>query len=285
MTLFINTLLLFVVADFVVTPFFDTATDLVFTRVGSVYPDRIKIVARYPFLNDTENSDIRVVYRQLDGPGTETWKDGPVMNFTKESDWVDTVTLRGLWPRTSYECEFDCILYPYPLTLQETDTFHPLNDTSIMRPIQFRTFPDPRLPTGHRFRFVVSSCILPNFPYRGPLHSRSIKGFDLLTDYLFSKPNRRVSQHSESEEVSDTSATTSDAATEVPSPIEQDKSEVIPLSSQAEFLLFLGDFIYADVPMYIGDNKEAYRRLYRRNYLSDSFRKLYEKLRKCFIEA
>lgn len=93
-------------ADFLITPFVDTASDLVFTRVGSVYPDRVKIVARYPLLNDTENGHIHVVYRQLDSPGSnETWKEGPVMNFTKESDWVDTVTLRGLWPGSSYECE------------------------------------------------------------------------------------------------------------------------------------------------------------------------------------
>ncbi|KAG6865886.1 hypothetical protein C0991_010967 [Blastosporella zonata] len=43
-------------------------------------------------------------------------------------------------------------------------------------------------------------------------------------------------------------------------------------------MLFLGDFIYADVPIYIGDDMEAYRRLYRRNYISDSFRKIYERL-------
>jgi alkaline phosphatase D len=42
--------------------------------------------------------------------------------------------------------------------------------------------------------------------------------------------------------------------------------------------MFLGDFIYADVPFYFGDDKEAYRRLYRRNYLSESFRKVYERL-------
>jgi alkaline phosphatase D len=281
MTLLVNTLLLFLVADFVITPFFDTATDLVFTRVGSVYPDRIKIVARYPFLNGTENGDIRVVYRQLDGPTSETWKDGPVMNFTKEFDWVDTVTLRGLWPSTFYECEFHHYSVASILADQETDTLLASNDTPIVtRPIGFRTFPDPRLPTGHRFRFLVSSCILPNFPYRGPMHRRTIKGFDLVTDYLFSRPNRKFSQHFEPGEASDTSAITSDVASETPSPMEKDKREDVPLSSQAEFLLFLGDFIYADVPMYTGDTKEDYRRLYRRNYLSDSFRKLYEKLRK-----
>jgi len=43
-------------------------------------------------------------------------------------------------------------------------------------------------------------------------------------------------------------------------------------------MLFLGDFIYADVPIYHGDSKHAYRRLYRRNYNSPSFRKVYERL-------
>ena len=47
-----------------------------------------------------------------------------------------------------------------------------------------------------------------------------------------------------------------------------------------EFMIFMGDFIYADVPVYYGDDKEAYRRFYRRNYNSPSFRRVYERLRK-----
>jgi alkaline phosphatase D len=54
----------------------------------------------------------------------------------------------------------------------------------------------------------------------------------------------------------------------------------VPSLPGIDFLLFLGDFIYADVPIYIGDQKEAYRRLYRRNYQSHSFRKVYEQIRK-----
>lgn len=81
----------------------------------------------------------------------------------------------------------------------------------------------------------------PNFPYL-PLQGRRIKGFDLLADYLWPS-----------------------ATPNVPPPV--------------EFLMLLGDFIYADVPLYFGDDKEAYRRLYRRNYMSKSFRKIYERLR------
>ena len=50
-------------------------------------------------------------------------------------------------------------------------------------------------------------------------------------------------------------------------------------SLPAEFMLFLGDFVYADVPYYFGDNLDAYRRLYRRSYQSPSFRRVYERLR------
>ena len=54
---------------------------------------------------------------------------------------------------------------------------------------------------------------------------------------------------------------------------------------RTEFLMFLGDFIYADVPAYFGDSLEAYRRLYRRNYQSPSFRKVDEQLRTSFCHS
>ena len=123
-------------------------------------------------------------------------------------------------------------------------------------PLKFHTFPDPRLPTGSHFRFVVSSCATPNFPY-APLQGRRIKGYDLLADYLW--PSK--------------STATEDALTAVAD------ADTPP----AEFMLFLGDFIYADVPMYFGDNVEAYRRFYRRNYQSPSFRKVYERLREYYL--
>src|SRR6266567_2635566 len=104
------------------------------------------------------------------------------------------------------------------------------NASILTHPARFRTFPDPRINTP--FRFIASSCITPNFPYKGPLNRHSIAGFDLLARNL-----------------------------------------------DAQFMIFLGDFIYADVPVYFGDDKEAYRRLYRRNYQSPSFKKVYQQLR------
>ncbi|KAH9483815.1 hypothetical protein JR316_0003293 [Psilocybe cubensis] len=213
----INTLLLAASADLAISPFFDTAPDVAFTRVGAVYPDSVKLLVRHPYPNDS----LAVLYREQSNSSLP-WKPGPTLNLTEHSDWAQTVRLAGLWPSTSYE---------YVIA----DS----NRTALDRPIPFRTFPDPRLHAPSFFRFLATSCITPNFPYAGPFHRRTIPGFDHLADYLY-------------------------AVNHTQSPI--------------EFLLFLGDFIYADVPTYIGDDQEAYRRLYRRNYASPSFRKVYEQL-------
>ena len=153
------------------------------------------------------------------------------------------------------------------------DVLSDLNRTPLSypsNPIQFRTFPDPRLQSGSRLRFIASSCVVPNFPYRGPLHHRTIRGYDLLSKYL------------------DTS-TSSINPLDLPQVLPPNTTQEDPFSFEiskhsppaiTDFLLFLGDFIYADVPVYVGDDQEAYRRLYRRNYQSHSFRSVYEKLRK-----
>lgn len=163
-----------------------------------------------------------------------------------------------------------------------TDRLSSLNKTMLPyppNPITFRTFPDPRLPTGTHFRFIVSSCVTPNFPYL-PLQGRRIKGFDLLANYLWPSTARQID--SANVDLTSSSASTSDLAHDrTPKFTATSVASVNP--PPAEFLMFLGDFIYADVPFYFGDNKEAYRRLYRRNYMSKSFRKIYERLRECLL--
>ena len=101
----------------------------------------------------------------------------------------------------------------------------------------------------------------PNFPYM-PLQGLRIRGLELLVSYLW--PTQREKTGLAEAKITESlgSAATAPAA--------------------AEFMMFLGDFVDADMPFYYGDDKEAHRRLYRRNYASDSFRKLYERLRECF---
>lgn len=235
--LLINTVLFLFALDFVLYPVIDDASDVVFSRVGAVYPDAAKITIRYPVANASENQ-VRVLWRQASGLDDSTWNAGPLVDLYPEHDWANTTKLDGLWPSTNYEYILanadgtDLLSYP-------------------AEPLKFHTFPDPRLPTGSHYRFVVSSCATPNFPY-APLQGRRIKGYDLLANYLW--PSK--------------STATEDALLAA---VEAD-------APPAEFMLFLGDFIYADVPMYFGDNVEAYRRFYRRNYQSPSFRKVYERL-------
>ncbi|KAF7440880.1 hypothetical protein PC9H_001229 [Pleurotus ostreatus] len=227
----INVLLLLAAVEFVAYPFFDAAQDVVFTRIGAVYPDGVKITVRHPLVEE-ESQSLHIIWREAQG-GFKNWTTGPELKLIEANDWVSTVQLKGLWPKTKYEYRLSWdngTLLEYP-----------------QNPIPFRTFPDAQLTTATRFRFAVTSCIIPNFPYV-PLQGRTIKGFDLLADYLG---------------VNDVATTITSLSKPFPSPM--------------EFMLFLGDFIYADVPVFIGDTKEAYRRLYRRNYQSSSFRKIYEK--------
>lgn len=99
------------------------------------------------------------------------------------------------------------------------------------------------------------------------------------------EPETTTEEATETEPV-DAAETPSTNDTEVPPPVEsvpqpETVSEADAVGkSRVEFGLFLGDFIYADVPMYFGDDPESYRRMYRRNYQSTGFRKVYERLRK-----
>ena len=116
---------------------------------------------------------------------------------------------------------------------------------------------------------MVTSCATPNFPY-APFQGRRIKGFDLLAEYLWPEQQERVPSFDEGVAKEEPAR----AGSETVAPPTAEEAE-----PSTEFMLFLGDFIYADVPLYFGDDVEAYRRLYRRNYQSESFRKLYERLR------
>ncbi|KAI0303447.1 PhoD-like phosphatase-domain-containing protein [Multifurca ochricompacta] len=270
----INTLLIVFAADFVFTPLIDSAADVTFTRVGAVYPDSVKVIVRYPLIdhNATEHN-VRILWRPATAADVEPWTDGPVLRLDPEFDWTNTTKLTKLWPSTEYECA--------RIGVHEQD-----HATVPNSPIRFRTFPDSRLPTGSHFRFVVSSCLKPNFPY-APFQNGRIKGFDLLADYLFLE-SAVIDTPGIVEPVS-----VNDNMTESPIPLERNVGieangsvgNVVPATilepervASTEFMLFLGDFIYADIPIYHGDSKHAYRRLYRQNYNSPSFRKIYERL-------
>lgn len=250
LTTTINIVLFLAITEFVATPYFDKAEDVIFTRVGAVQPDSAKFTIRFPAREEnTISHDIQVLWRTTSsGESVQAWNAGPKLTLTNESDWVGTTKLSGLWPSTEYECALHSGLFPRQLELTWlTDTLVYPNQTSIgypTNPITFKTWPDAKLSSGTYFRFLATSCSTPNFPY-APLQSRRLRGYDLLADHLAA----------------------------------EEKAEEPVISP--EFMLFMGDFIYADVPYYTGSTKEDYRRLYRRNYNSPSFRRVYEHLREC----
>ncbi|KAJ2917596.1 hypothetical protein MD484_g2755, partial [Candolleomyces efflorescens] len=246
----INTGLLLASLDLALNPLVFPEQAVVFTRVGAVYPDAAKIMLRYPLANESEHR-VQVLYREAT-QSVASWKDGPLVTLSKENDWVNATSLADLWPDTKYEYIFSSTngtLLPYPRA-----------------PIHFQTFPDPRLHSGSHFKFIVSSCMTPNFPYKGPLARSIIQGFDLLSQSLTPQPLPIAPVLG-----AETNETESPAA-------HNETVIAAPATILPKFMLFLGDFIYADVPIYFGDDDEAYLRLYRRTYASPSFRKIYEHL-------
>ncbi|EAU88282.1 alkaline phosphatase [Coprinopsis cinerea okayama7 len=269
----INTILFAACVDLTLNPVFYPETDVAFARVGAVYPDAAKITVRFPSSEVTQQ-DVRILYREADSP-LNGWKDGPVLSVSEEFDWVNTTRLKNLWPETVYEYTF-------------SDMNRTLVDDAV--PQRFQTFPDARFNSGSHFKFLVSSCITPNFPYKGPQERLMIKGFDLLAKYLTHEEESTEEAVNMTGSVSNTTTADEPVAEQnatVPEVAEEQVPLVAPesapsassvISNLYKFMLFLGDFVYADVPFYYGDDKDAYLRLYRRNYASPSFQKVYRNL-------
>ncbi|KAI0029405.1 PhoD-like phosphatase-domain-containing protein [Vararia minispora EC-137] len=271
-TFLINTLCLAACFDLVFEPYFDRAADVTFTRVGALTPDSAKIVVRVPPPLASNKSSVQLLWRKIPSDvlatSTAAWTDGPLLTLIQDLDWVATAQINGLWPNTNYE-----YVLAHP---NKTHLGYPIS------PIQFRTFPDPKIPGGSHFRFLATSCMIPNFPW-APLQGRTIKGFDYMADYLFSQsepatPSQVIpiilDDNDTSVSLDESRSLNNSAARKL---VKQPEEKLIQ-HPRTEFMLFLGDFIYADVPWYFGDDREEYRRMYRRVYNSPSFRKVYEKL-------
>lgn len=96
----------------------------------------------------------------------------------------------------------------------------------------FTTAPMPGTRFASRLTFLTSSCIKPNFPYNVFSHPLRIPGIEYV--------GHAVAK--------------------------------LPTLLRPSFMLFLGDFIYIDVPQRFGSSKAHYRSEYRRVYSSPSWR-------------
>ncbi|OGE57507.1 hypothetical protein PENARI_c002G04964 [Penicillium arizonense] len=95
----------------------------------------------------------------------------------------------------------------------------------------FLTAPKPGSPEANRLSFVTSSCLKPNFPYNLLRHPLRVPGIEQMTEALAK----------------------------------------LPALLRPSFMLFLGDFIYIDVPIRFGLSMSHYRSEYRRIYSSPSW--------------
>ncbi|KAG8748310.1 hypothetical protein FRC10_007701 [Ceratobasidium sp. 414] len=348
MSFFVNAVLFYMVMDFVTQPHFAPANDLTFTRVGGIDSTSAKIMIRYPMAPEPTGtassaptptpSAVEAVQELVDGvlpevtlppkveeiitpaptPRTTSlrvqwrkagfdsgsldslWTDGPIVEMSESRDWVGMAKLTGLQASAEYEyrlIELDGKVWPPEST-----------------PLSFRTTPDSRLARGSHFRFVSTSCVVPNFPYNPFISGTRVRGFDLLADHIWpsqpeikdtptkveDEPAAAPPVAEESPEIiaahvastdpasSISSSAASEHASATPAPTDEEQAPlvatevppVVPVkpTPAVEFLMMMGDFIYADVPYFFGDTLQAYRRLYRRVYASKSFRKIYERL-------
>lgn len=95
----------------------------------------------------------------------------------------------------------------------------------------FSTAPMPGSKSAHNLTFLTSSCMKSNFPYNPLSHALRYPGLEQMSE--------TVSQ--------------------------------LPSLLRPAFMLFLGDFIYVDVPMRFGSSIAHYRSEYRRVYSSPSW--------------
>ncbi|CAE6486246.1 unnamed protein product [Rhizoctonia solani] len=316
-----NSILMFMVMEYVSKPHFQPVHDLQFARVGAVDSTSAKIVVRYPAPPEPSTS----------ATSTTTSAPSPTPSIIEAiQDAVD-----GLLPEITLP-EIALPEIALPAAVEDMLTSTPTPRTTSLRvqwrnaglsssaldnrlveldgtlwsspesTLSFRTTPDSRLARGSHFRFVSTSCVIPNFPYSVFAEGTHIRGFDLLADHIWpaepqvkdtpSKAQEEPVAAPVAEEIPELVSTheapeptTPPTATDDVTPLHLDDKQAPLTSTEAspavparpapiEFLMMMGDFIYADVPYYFGDTIQAYRRLYRRVYASKSFRKIYERL-------
>ncbi|OQE19514.1 hypothetical protein PENSTE_c015G10079 [Penicillium steckii] len=95
----------------------------------------------------------------------------------------------------------------------------------------FVTSARPGSPAASRLSFVTSSCLKPNFPYNILSHPLRVPGIEQMTEAIGK----------------------------------------LPALLRPAFMLFLGDFVYIDVPFRFGSSVAHYRSEYRRIYSSPSW--------------
>ncbi|KAG8958993.1 hypothetical protein FRC03_008558 [Tulasnella sp. 419] len=307
--LLINTLFLCMTLDFTFRPhLLDNTYDVTFARIGAVNPDSVKIHIRYPNLKDEDIPNtgvgaLKVLWREAPDSAEGLWKDGPVVQLREDQDWVGVAKVDKLVPNTQYQVR---LAFP-------NSTFLPCP----VEPLTFTTFPDTRLFTGGRYKFILGSQVATNFPYNPIASNNYIRGFELLVNQLYPAPAPLIpttpvtaadpSAEAEPEakhlrheahlvvqpppgELPDPAPAAQEYTiqtvkipkeTQTPSPnlpkLRFDKDTVHPVPPS--FMILLGDLIETKIPRPFKQTQVNYEKAFRRLFASESFRKLYERIR------
>lgn len=122
--------------------------------------------------------------------------------------------------------------YTYPVTLKDLKPSTQYRYSfSNNMTGSFITAPTPGSEAASRLSFLTSSCIKANFPYNPFSHPLRIPGIEYVSNTVAK----------------------------------------LPSIFRPSFMMFLGDFIYVDVPMRLGSSQSHYRSEYRRVYKSPSW--------------
>jgi hypothetical protein len=153
LSLFVNSLLFLASIEFAAEDYLRDAPDTVFTRLGAIYPDRVKLAIRYPHHKDP----IHVLWRKARESSdlqAQPWTLGPPIIFSEVGDWVNSTTISPLWPNTMYECN---LLTLFSLTV----CFLLLTfDQICWGPQINNSYPTHRFPFGSK-PFPIPSCPIP----------------------------------------------------------------------------------------------------------------------------
>ncbi|GAA5838395.1 hypothetical protein JCM11251_004924 [Rhodosporidiobolus azoricus] len=262
----LNALILAATLDMTWAPYFGMQeADLAFARIGHVSHNSVKLVARIPpsaslipstgpivagvvpannsdggFLPVEDFQGAKLVYR-VASPQVGKWQAGPDVVTTERKDWVATVKIEGLWAGTEYE---------YRLLRPTLDAaYHP----SFPHSQRFTTFSDPAL--------------LP-IPLAQPLA-------------VLPTP-----EQAEQEGTYYTFASSSCVKPGFPytgpwgKKTTKGAKEFLKIAEDVgvRFMVFLGDFLYADVPIYQGIDVKSYLKGYRQVFASPEVKKMVEKI-------
>ncbi|KAJ1983989.1 hypothetical protein H4R34_000949 [Dimargaris verticillata] len=245
-----NILVCTFVFDYALSPLWrEERTDLALLRVGALYPDGAKVMARDPVatkvqlwittLPVTDPDQRAAIYDQILVPGfnfTHLANIPPALRGNQDlstinqqwrqldqslvgsptHDYTAAVRLTGLSPSTHYAIN-GVRQFANGTTSELNRVVFQTAPPALGPPLLGLPAKDPQSGHGTKFIFGFGSCIKPKFPY-SPMRQSNVPGFANLAQQTM------------------------------------------------EFLIFLGDFIYADVPYFAGPAKAIYRRLYRQVY-------------------